>query len=464
MKLSLKLWIYFVISTFLSVIVFVASAIILGHYFNDGYTHKDFKRISANMIEDLQSTHTKPSSLDDIFAIYESKHPDMSFNWFSEDGHILYSTSGRQEPYHFSEYSDFFVNQPYALWTPDEEVNLIYAARIEGERYYLHFQISNEMMQSTQIHLYVKEFSDILPTSIPLLTLFIVPFIFTYVFFSSLRKRLRRLNEGLSETTLEHQREIHDPSKDEIGQLARHFNAMSQRIHEQVAQNQEQENKRKKLISNLSHDLRTPLTNILGYAETIEKGLYKNKEELQTHSRVILVRSRYMEKLLDTLFEVSQFDKHGIQLKKETCHLAGLIRKILAEYIPLLELKEIETHFSIPDTDTRIQLDPHYVERSLRNLLENALEYGESGRFLGVEYNESKTQVSFSVVDHGPGILKEHLPLVFDRFFQGSESRNKEGFGIGLSIVKEIADAHNGTISVTSIPGKETRFTLTLPR
>lgn len=464
MKLSLKLWIYFVISTFLSVIAFVASALILGHYFNDGYTHNDFKQLSEHIIEDVQATHTNSTQLDDMFASYESKHPGMGFNWFLDDGRILYSTTGRQEPYSFSEYSNLFVNQPYALWMPDEDVNLIYAANIAGERYYLLFQIPNDMLQSTQIHLYIKEYSDLLPTSIPLLTLFIVPFIFTYVFFSSLRQRLKRLNQGLSETTLEHQREIHDPSKDEIGQLARHFNAMSQRIHEQVAQNQEQENKRKTLISNLSHDLRTPLTNILGYAETIEKGLYNNQEELQAHSRVILARSRYMKKLLDTLFEVSQLDKHGLQLEKEYCHLAGLTRKVLAEYIPLLELKKIETHFSIPDTDTHIQLDPHYVERSLRNLLENALQYGESGRFLGVEYNESKTEVAISIIDQGPGIPKEHLPLVFDRFFQGRESRNQEGFGIGLSIVKEIADAHHGSISVSSMPSKETRFTLTLPR
>ena len=151
---------------------------------------------------------------------------------------------------------------------------------------------------------------------------------------------MKRLNQGLSETTLEHQREIHDPSKDEIGQLARHFNAMSQRIHEQVAQNQEQENKRKTLISNLSHDLRTPLTNILGYAETIEKGLYNNQEELQAHSRVILARSRYMKKLLDTLFEVSQLDKHGLQLEKNTAILRVLLERCWRNIFHFLNLKK----------------------------------------------------------------------------------------------------------------------------
>lgn len=460
MKLSWKLWIYFVISSFFSIIAFVASALILGHYFNDGYTHKDFQHISNQIIEDLK----QPSTHASVFAQYESAHPGLSINWYKEDGEIVYSTIGRQEPYSFSEYSSFFVNQPYSLWTPEQDVNLIYEAELAGELYYLHFQIPDKMLQSNQIYIYVQKYTDVFSMLIPLIALFIVPFIFTYVFFSSLRKRIKRLNQGLSETTLDYQREIHDPSKDEIGQLARHFNAMSQRIHEQVARNQEQDNKRKKLVSNLSHDLRTPLTSILGYAETIEKGLYKNKEELQTYSRIILVRSQYMEKLLDTLFEVSQFDKYGIQLKKESIHLAGLIRKILAEYVPLLELKTFETHFSIPDTDTSIRIDPRYIERTIRNLLENALEYGKQGRFLGVIYTESHTDVEISVIDHGPGIMKEHIHLVFDRFFQGSKSRNNEGFGIGLSIVKDIADAHNGSISVSSIPGKETRFTLTLPK
>ncbi|MFD2671486.1 HAMP domain-containing sensor histidine kinase [Marinicrinis sediminis] len=466
MKLSLKLWLYFIMSSLVAVLLFFSLVLTLGKLSSTGYTDETLASLAADIIEELEVAGAEPSSLAALMEKHQAKHPALEFEWLNTSRQILYSSNSRSHPYPFTEFSELFVGAPFNLWSPEQPIHLIYSAKSREQVYYLLMHVPNEAMQERQVHIYIREWSllTILTLMVPFLVFIITPYFFTYFFFRSLRKRLHRLNEGLSNTTLVQQIEIEDTSKDEIGQLARHFNAMSKRIQEQVALIQQQENKRKTLISNLSHDLRTPLTHILGYADTISKGLYRNEGELQAHAEVIVLRSQYMEKLIHTLFEVSKLDLHGIELKKQPTALPKILRKTLAEYLPLLELHQFETNLYIPDISTPLVVDPHLIERALRNLLDNVLSYGASGKYLEVAYQEAQTHVEISIADRGKGIAAEHLPYLFDRFYQGSQNRKSQNFGLGLSIVKEIVSAHEGEVTVTSIPHQETRFTLILPK
>ncbi|MGP4038388.1 HAMP domain-containing sensor histidine kinase [Gracilibacillus sp. D59] len=465
MKLSSKLWIYFIVSSILAVILFISLSLFIGKISQTGYTNQTLEELANQVINEITlSDEVTSSSLIQTMNEYHSDHPSVQFEWFTTEGHILYSSSGRTQPYSFSEYSDLFVNEPFNLWIPEHDINLIYPVEINGQSYYLHLQVENEAMNGTAVYFYVREWSSFFTLIVPLLAFIITPYFFTYFFFFKLRKRLKKLNDGLSKTTLDQQVEIDDQSQDEIGQLSQHFNVMSRRIHEQVAHIQEQEDKRKSLISNLSHDLRTPLTNILGYADSIKNGLYINEKELKAHSEVIVRRSQYMEKLINTLFEVSQSDLHGIQPKKERCNVPSILRKIITEYLPVLEIKHFNIDIDIPDVSNIIMIDPHLIERVIRNLLDNAMKYGDSGNYIGVKYREDNDQVTVAIIDRGKGIPAEQLPFLFDRFYQGSQNRNKESFGLGLSIAKEFTNAHNGDITVHSIPGSETCFTLSLPK
>lgn len=464
MRLSIKLWVTFMISIIVAVLLFVILAVSLGSVFNQGYTHKTLSVLAENVLREInQAPYTQPS-LHQRVGSFQTDHPEVDFELISADGSLVYSTDGRTEAYTFAEYSDLFVNQPFSLWTADQSVNLVYPAELAGKPHYLHLHIPSDAMQSTQLHVYVRHYSDLINLLIPFLVFIVTPYVFTFFFFSSMRTRLNRLNKGLSATTLDQQKRIDDPSKDEIGQLTQHFNEMSARIHDQVAHIQAQEMKRKTLISNLSHDLRTPLTNILGYADTIQKGLYKSADELKAYSEVIVGRSQYMEKLLNSLFEVSRYDLQGMQMNKESCPMPELLRTILMDYIPFLEQNEIHTEFRIPDHAARLWADPHLLERALRNVIDNAVTHGADGHYLEVVYEEVGEEVHISVIDRGVGIPIEQHARLFDRFYQGSQNRSSEGFGLGLSIVKEIARAHGGDITLASHPGQGCRFTLTLPR
>ncbi|WP_246218264.1 sensor histidine kinase [Litoribacterium kuwaitense] len=254
------------------------------------------------------------------------------------------------------------------------------------------------------------------------------------------------------------------PAHDEIHDLTEHFNAMALRIHEQVNQIHDQETKRKALVSNLSHDLKTPLTNILGYAETINQGMYKDEAELHAYTQLIFRQSQYMERLMNTLFNISNLDSLGMNVTKKPTNIVGLLRRTLADYIPMLDHKGIKTSISIPDQVVIAEVDGQLIDRAIRNVIDNAMLHGASGKYLGIQLCEQKGQVIMAITDRGSGILEEQQKLIFERFFQGSQERKNEGFGIGLSLVQEIVEAHHGTIHVKSERNVETTFVIVLPR
>ncbi|MFD0961434.1 sensor histidine kinase [Paenibacillus chungangensis] len=464
MKLSLKLWLYFIVSSAAAIVLAVTLALTLGQILQPGHTYETLKAMANEMILEVNQNGGKEATLIEVTEVYQSQHPSFVFEWLHTDGAIVYASDGRTQAYSPSELIHLLANESDTYWDLEHPVSMMYPADISGHNYYLYIEIPPEAMRESQMLLYFRSWTSLLSLFIPFLVFIITPYFFTYHFFHALRKRLKGINEALSGMSIDRRREIHDDHNDEIGQLAHHFNAMSKRIREQVAQIQDQETKRKTLISNLSHDLRTPLTNILGYAQAIQRGIYKNEDELQAHAAIILSRSQYIEKLINALFQVSQYDLHGVQIQKSPTQLAGMLRKVLAEYIAVLESKGIEMDISIPEISMTLMADVNLLERAMRNLIDNAIKYGAAGNYLRVEYKETEEGVSLSVIDRGQGVPPEQQPFLFDRFYQGSQNRSSEGFGIGLSIVKEIAHAHGGEVSLYSVPGKETRFTVTLPR
>lgn len=256
---------------------------------------------------------------------------------------------------------------------------------------------------------------------------------------------------------------IQEQSQDEIGQLTRHFNSMSKRISEQVAQIQEYERNKKTLIANLSHDLRTPMTKIQGYAETLNEELVDTTKEVKMFVEIILKQSRYMEKLLQKLLEISNLDMRKGSIELKISNISEHLRKIAADFVPILESKQIAYDIQIPDQPICALTDTYLFERAIRNLIDNAIYYGDR-QYLGITLEKDADELYIRIIDHGPGIPEEQIPHLFERFYRGSAARKGEGMGIGLSIVRDIAEAHHGKIEVHSVLEVETVFTLTLPR
>ncbi|WP_262675741.1 sensor histidine kinase [Paenibacillus sp. J5C2022] len=412
MKLSLKLWLYFIVSSAAAIVLAVTLALTLGQILQPGHTYETLKAMADEMILEVNQNGAKETALHEVTKIYQSEHPSFVFEWLHTDGAIVYASDGRTQAYSPSELIHMLANESDSYWDLEHPVSMMYPADISGYNYYLHLEIPPEAMRESQILFYFRSWTSFFSLIIPFLVFIITPYFFTYHFFHSLRQRLTKIIAALSGMSIDCRREIHDDHNDEIGQLADHFNTMSKRIHEQVVQIQDQENKRKTLISNLSHNLRTPLTNILGYAKTLQRGLYKNEDELQAHAAIILSRSQYMEKRINALFQVSQYDLHGVQIQKSPTQLAGMLRKVLAEYIAVLESKGIEMDISIPEISMTLMADANLLERAMRNLIDNAIKYGAAGKYLRVE----------------------------------------------------LRHAHGGEVTVDSVPGLETRFSITLPK
>ncbi|NGP44283.1 hypothetical protein G4V62_04685 [Bacillaceae bacterium SIJ1] len=169
MKLSLKLWLYFFISSVVAVVVFVLIALPLGQLSQPGYTHNDVKPLAHAMIDEINHTPTDTSSLKRILTSYENDHPSLQFEWFHDDGTILYSSTGRTTPYSFSEYSNLFVEQPYSLWTKEQDAHFLFPANVDDGRFFLHIHVPSKAMQNTQFFIYVEDNKDWLTLLIPFL-------------------------------------------------------------------------------------------------------------------------------------------------------------------------------------------------------------------------------------------------------------------------------------------------------
>lgn len=328
---------------------------------------------------------------------------------------------------------------------------------------YLIMQIPDEAMQGSQAQINVREYSDLVLLIPPFLLFLATPYLVSFLFALHMNRRLKQLTIAMNDVNAEKSVvTIKDQTKDEIGQLTHHFNTMSERITKQVAQIQEYESDKKSMIANLSHDLRTPLTKIQGYAETLQEELDSialGDTVKESKSFAYIIRKQLLQRLL----EISDLDTRRGNVELTESNICAQLRKIAADYVPVLENKGMDFNIQIPDQPIYALTDPYLFERAIRNVIENAIQYGSSGHYLGVALDKVEDAVRIRIIDRGPGIPKEQIPFIFERFYRGSAAREGEGMGIGLSIVQEIAAAHHGTVDVHSVTNEKTVFSMTIP-
>jgi len=463
MNLKTKLWLLIAASSITGIILFVSTTWLLGSLLNQGYTHQSLTDIGERITEEAERSAADPAMIREVMDRYAELYPDINFEWITNDGELVYATDGRQQAYRFEEMMDRFLNMPDNLWQTGDTVTLMFDSSLNGSRHYFFLSLPSEAMQSSQVYFYVRDNASFLQWIFPFFLFILTPYLFAILFFSRMNRRLQKLNHAMNAMSANHSVvQLHDSANDEIGQLTRHFNSMAERINRQITQIQEFEAKRKSLIANISHDLRTPMTMIEGYAEVLHAGMYQDEEQRKSFTEIILRRSRYMDQLLQKLLEISQLDAQKDQLRLEHTNLSELLRRIAADYVRVLENQEMELDIQIPEHAIIAEVDVHLIERAVRNLIENVMQYGYEGNYLGLALKESGSHVYIMVADRGPGIPEDQKSQIFDRFYRGSHGREGEGIGIGLSIVQEIALAHKGTVELNSKPFEQTTFTLIL--
>ncbi|AWX45208.1 Histidine kinase [Flagellimonas maritima] len=277
----------------------------------------------------------------------------------------------------------------------------------------------------------------------------------------SLRKIIyaaKRFQEGDLEYRIE------NAEKTDLANVATTYNSMADTILSDIEKIKSVEQLRQELIANISHDLRTPLSVIQGYIETLHmKDAELSSEERNEYLKIISRSSERLSKLISQLFEYSKLEANQIQPEKEPFLISELANDIHRNYSILAEQKHIDLKLSMQEDVPLVFADISLVERAIQNLMDNALKFTPEGGEVIVKIATVDNRVEITIKDSGPGIQLENHALVFERYRQTKVGQEKEGTGLGLAIVKKIMEIHNSSIKVFSKPNEGTSFSFSLP-
>ncbi len=282
--------------------------------------------------------------------------------------------------------------------------------------------------------------------------------------------KLRRVREQLSiiEEALEDiksgnpNRRVLAGKSDMTKRICYAINEIAVKNQSQLIRQKQSEQAYKRLMTSLSHDVKTPLASLVGYLEAVENG-FVTGEEKENYILVAVNKAYQLKHFVEALFEWVKLDAGEQIFHFELCDFNELTRNIAAEWIPTLERSHFEYDFDIPEDEYSIRIDPHSYTRIINNLFQNALTHS-GGNKLALQLLENETQVKIIISDNGKGISASDIPHIFERMYQCDSSRSAGGNGLGLSITKELVNAHNGKIKADSKPGTGTIFTIILPK
>ena len=289
--------------------------------------------------------------------------------------------------------------------------------------------------------------------------------------FGLLTRRLKKLSaemQRVSDSGFDLAPELDTPESraDEIDQLSQSFIDMSARIQDQLLQLKENDRLRRELVSNISHDLRTPLSAMQGYLETLLiKGETLSRDEWRRYLKTARQHTLRLNELIGDLFELSKLDSASVIPNLEAFSVAELLQDVSQEFELEAENKNIELAIDL-DTDNAFTIgDIGLIQRVLENLVRNAIHFTPNGGQVTLSISRQPESVAVAVTDTGRGIPDQDIPRIFDRFYrseQGDEARSGSS-GLGLAIVKRILDLHDSRITVVSKLDTGTRFEFELP-
>ena len=249
-------------------------------------------------------------------------------------------------------------------------------------------------------------------------------------------------------------------TKGEIGDLYRSYEDMRLRLKESTEEKRQQEKQNKELISNISHDLKTPITAIKGYMEGIMDGVADTPEKMDKYIKTVYNKANDMDRLINELTLYSGIDNNRIPYNFHRINVADYFGDCVEEVGLDLESKNIELNYSnLVDPDTMVIADPEQMKKVINNIIGNSIKYMDKEKgVIDIRILDEIDAVRIEIEDNGKGIAAKDLPKIFERFYRTDASRNssKGGSGIGLSIVKKIIEDHGGYIWATSKEGEGT--------
>jgi signal transduction histidine kinase len=301
----------------------------------------------------------------------------------------------------------------------------------------------------------LKELTGIPKVLFGAFSIFIAVILFIIYFLLLTKKFIRYIREisdginQISQGNLDNR--INIRNEDEFAYLANKLNLMADNIKEIMENERRIENSKNELITSVAHDLRTPLTSIIGYLDLVSSKEL-NQETQEKYISIAYNKSKRLEKLIEDLFTYTKFNFGEVKANLTEVDMVKLINQLLDEFYPSFAECQLEYDFVTKYSHAVIRADGDLLARAFANLISNAIKYGREGRKIQIKLDKTEYNVTITVINHGDIIPKDDLERIFQRFYRVESSRSSEtgGSGLGLAIARSIILMHNGNIFVRS--------------
>ena len=376
------------------------------------------------------------SKCDEAYNYYEAKAFITDL-----DGKILFKSENVEE-----DAVDVFLllaNNANVDTNNGQEKRYIFPLTSGNNRYY--FIYSDVPTASIKYNYYTEENS--------ILAIFLALIVFAILFISITNSKMKYLDEiadGLKKIANEDlQYRIREDGRDELRNLASNINYMADEINRKIIAERQSEQAKADLITNVSHDLRTPLTSIMGYIGLVKEGKYDNDKEMKEYLNIAFNKAEKLKILINDLFEYTKFSSDAIKINKVRINLIEFLSQLSEELMPIFEENNLKLlSYYGKEEGIQVDIDPDKMVRVFENLFTNAIKYSYKPGVISIDVVKEKGFVTIVIRNRGENIPKEKVEKLFDRFYRVEESRNTQtgGTGLGLAISKNIVELHGGYI------------------
>lgn len=276
-----------------------------------------------------------------------------------------------------------------------------------------------------------------------------------------MQQRIKEIGQAVRQLSSQNYQKLFVKGNSSLSLLAIQINDIERRHQEDLRRLDKAEQATKELMTSLSHDVRTPLTSLMGYLEALDNQIL-SKEEEQAYLGVARKKAYDLKNLVDTLFDWFKINSNEMKLQLNQIELCEQTRQILIGWLPILNQRNIECEIEVPEEDYDCYLDENAYARIVNNILQNSIEHSACTK-LRIRLEKQEDYLELSIHDNGRGMTKEELSHIFERLYKTDAARNHKSTGLGLCIARQLAQMMHGDIVAESIVLKGSTFRIRIP-
>ncbi|HDR7760648.1 HAMP domain-containing sensor histidine kinase [Bacillus cereus] len=383
-----------------------------------------------------------------------------------EEGNVLYKTKQAEEE-KFNLHSKIRNVMDFAINNPTNKSD--FEGKEESRKEFITFYPVT--IQDKNLYMFVSGIpeGDVIYTTeegpFPFL---IGTIIFIFLFFYITKGKMKQIEamaQGVNEIAKGNlSYRIEEKGQDEMALLTKNINQMAEELMVNIEKEREIEKQKNELITNVSHDLRTPLTSIMGYLRLLRDARYDNREQYDEYIKIAFSKSEQLKNLIEDLFEYTKLTNENIVLEKQEVCINEMLDQLIEELVPQAEEHGLSFVKEFPDARINAGLDSEKIVRVFDNLLMNAIKYSKDKGEIKVSLRKEEDNALISIANQSEEFSKEELDNVFERFYKKDQSRSRvsEGSGLGLAIAKSIVELQGGEIRAKYKDGV-VQFIISLP-